>query len=92
MDTISFFAIGCLILAMTAGFAGVIVGSHQLLLAGSIVAIISAITIFIVIAIEIRAQRRFERRVSCSSLLQETCWLRNESGHLLPSHRPRFTD
>jgi hypothetical protein len=43
MDTVSFFAIGCLIAALTAGFTGAVVGSHQLFLAGSIVVIISAI-------------------------------------------------
>jgi hypothetical protein len=57
MDTLSFFAIGCLILALAAGFAGAVAGSHQLLLAGSIVAIISAITIFIVVAVETRVRR-----------------------------------
>jgi hypothetical protein len=51
MDTVSFFAIGCLIAALTAGFTGAVVGSHQLVLTGSIVVIISAITIFIVVAI-----------------------------------------
>jgi hypothetical protein len=45
MDTVSIFAIGCSILALAAGFAGAVVGSDQPLLAGSIVAIISAITI-----------------------------------------------
>jgi hypothetical protein len=57
MDTVSFFAIGCLIVALAVGFTGAVVGSYQLLLAGSIVAIISAITIFIVIAIETREGR-----------------------------------
>ena len=57
MDTVAFFAIGCLIVALTAGFTGAVVGSGQLLSAGSIVAIISAITIFVVVAIETRAQR-----------------------------------
>jgi hypothetical protein len=54
MDTVSFFAIGGLILALAAGVAGAVVGSYQLFVVGSIVAIISAITIFIVIAIETR--------------------------------------
>jgi hypothetical protein len=57
MDTVAFFAIGCLIVALTAGFTGAVVGSGQLLSAGSIVAIISAITIFVVVAIKTRAQR-----------------------------------
>jgi hypothetical protein len=57
MDTVSFFAIGCLIVALTAGFTGAVVGSYQLFLVGSIVAIISAITIFIVVAIETRVRR-----------------------------------
>jgi hypothetical protein len=57
MDTVSFFAIGCLILALAAAFAGAVLGNHQLVLGGSIVAIISAITIFIVIAIETRVRR-----------------------------------
>jgi hypothetical protein len=57
METISIFAIGCLILALAAGVIGAVVGSYQLILAGSIVVIISAITIFIVVAIEIRERR-----------------------------------
>jgi hypothetical protein len=57
MDTVSIFAIGCLILALAAGVVGAIVGNYQLFLVGSIVAIISAITIFIVIAIETRERR-----------------------------------
>jgi hypothetical protein len=57
MDTVSFFAIGCLIAALTAGFTGAVVGSHQLFLAGSVVTIISAITIFIVVAIETLVRR-----------------------------------
>jgi hypothetical protein len=57
MDTVSFFAIGCLIVALTAGFTGAVVGSHQLVLAGLIIAIMSAITIFIVVAIETRQGR-----------------------------------
>jgi hypothetical protein len=57
MDTVSIFAIGCLILALAAGSAGAVLGSHQLVLGGSIVAIISAITIVIVVAIETREER-----------------------------------
>jgi len=34
MDTVSIFAIGCLILALAAGFAGAVLGSHQLVLGG----------------------------------------------------------
>jgi biotin transporter BioY len=57
MDTVSIFAIGCLVLALAAGFIGAVLGSYQLFLVGSIVAIISAITIFIVVAIETRQGR-----------------------------------
>jgi hypothetical protein len=46
-----------LIAALAAGFTGAVVGSHQLVLAGSIVTIISAISIFIGIAIETRVRR-----------------------------------
>jgi hypothetical protein len=57
MDTVSIFAIGCLILALAAGVVGAVVGNYQLFLVGSIVAIISAITIFIVVVIETRERR-----------------------------------
>jgi hypothetical protein len=57
MDTVSIFAIDCLILALAAGFTGAVLGSHQLILGGSIVVIISAITIFIVVVIETRERR-----------------------------------
>jgi hypothetical protein len=54
METVSIFAIGSLILALAAGVAGAVVGSYQFVLGGAIVVIISAITIFIVVAIETR--------------------------------------
>jgi hypothetical protein len=57
MDTVSFFAIGCLIMALVAVFTGAVVGSPQLILAGLVIVIVSGITIFIVIAIGTRVGR-----------------------------------
>jgi hypothetical protein len=57
MDTVSFFAIGCFIIALAAVFIGVVVGSPQLILAGLVIVIISGITIFIVIAMGTRVGR-----------------------------------
>jgi hypothetical protein len=57
MDTLSFFAIGCLIMALAAVFIGAVVGSPQLILAGLVIVMVSGITIFIVIAIRTRLGR-----------------------------------
>jgi hypothetical protein len=52
MDTVRLFTMGCLAVALAAGLAGAAVGSHQLVSAGSVILIISAVTSVIVIAIE----------------------------------------
>jgi hypothetical protein len=57
MDTLSFFAIGCFIMALAAVFTGAVVGSPHLILAGLAVVAISGITIFILIAIGTRVRR-----------------------------------
>jgi hypothetical protein len=57
MDTVSFFAIGCLIMALAAVFIGAVIGNPQLIFAGLAVVAISGITIFILIAIGTRVRR-----------------------------------